>query len=176
MAQCCPYCKKELTVGIGYINRANKLGVPIYCNRVCAGLGRRHNKTVEQKKAEKAEYDREFRRKNAEKLKVQKAASHKLRYDPIKQREYNQKRMPKHVEYCRQPEYKKKKIEYDQQHTAKKNYGEFAECAILIEKIGKVLVERADKSELRTIQGTNNKSKRRKKQWLRLLQNLPQLT
>lgn len=34
----------------------------------------------------------------------------------------------------------------------------------------------ADKAELRTIQGTNNKSKKRKRQWLKLMKILPQLT
>lgn len=171
----CNHCGKNVDKRQCDIDRAKKINAPLYCNKECAGLARRIVITIEQFKANKREYDKIYRLKNHERRKVEKAEYHKANYDPVRQREYNQKRMPLHVEYCRQPKYRAKKVDYDREYRAAKLYGEFAECAILVEKINKMLVQKADKAELRTIQGTNNKSKRRKKQWLRLMKNLPQL-
>jgi hypothetical protein len=44
--------------------------------------------------------------------------------------------MPKHVEYCRQPEYKKKKKDYDRKVRVAE-YGEFAESYELLEELVK---------------------------------------
>lgn len=172
----CSHCGKEIDKPIGAVNRAKSINAPLFCNMVCAGLARRKDITDEQFKANKREYDKEYRAKNRAMLKAKKAAHFKATYDPAKASVERKKNMQRHVEYCRQPEYKAKKVDYDQQYRATKLYGEFAECAILVEKINKTLAQKANKSELRTIQGTNNKSKRRKKQWLRLMKNLPQLT
>ena len=137
---------------------------------------RHKNESIEDFKIRKAEYDRQYREKNKERRAIQKAEYHKKTYDPIKQREYNQKRMPLHIEYCRRPEYRAKKVDYDRVNRAKRFYGEFYECAIIVEQINNKLIQMADKAELRTVQGTNTKSIKRKRQWRRLLKNLPQLT
>lgn len=176
MKHICPHCGIECEKATGLINRANKVGSPIYCSKVCSGLARRSNKSSEQLKAEKAKYDAAYRETNASKLKRQKSERHQRVYDPVKQREYNQNRMPLHIEYCRQTEYRAKKVGYDREYRAKKFYGEFYECAIIVEQINNKLIEMADKAELRTIQGTNTKSLKRKRQWLRLMTNLRQLT
>lgn len=172
----CPHCKKEFEVYIAYLNKANSIGAPRYCGKACSGLARRDNKTKEQKIVEKAAYDLQYRIKNADKLRQRHSDYHKKTYDPAKAAIERKKNMPRHIEYCRKPEYRAKKVGYDQQHRAEKQFGEFAECFILLEQIDKTIASKADKHHLRTIQGTNNKSKRRKKQWLRLLKNLPQLT
>jgi hypothetical protein len=93
----CPYCGKTTPKETGAVVRARKLGAPIYCNRICAGLGRRNNKTTEQKKEEKRLYDIEYRNKNYDRLKIEKAESFKRRYDPEKARIQRKANMHKHV-------------------------------------------------------------------------------
>lgn len=78
-------------------------------------------------KAEKAAYDREYRKKNAARLKEQKAAYFKRTYDPVEAAIKRKKRMPYHVEYCRQPEYKAWKKAYDRKRR-KGKFGPFAEA------------------------------------------------
>lgn len=78
-------------------------------------------------KKAKAAYDREYRRKNKAMLQAKKAAYYQRTYDPIKAAKERKKTMPRHVEYCRRPEYKKKKYAYDRKREAAK-YGEYAEC------------------------------------------------
>ncbi len=170
----CPHCQKEFEVYVAYLNKANSIGAPRYCSKACSGLARRKGITPEQFKANKAAYDKEYRLREGQKEKHR--ASWKKNYNPVKAAEYRKKRMPIHVEYCRQPEYKEKKIVYDREHRAKKLYGEHWESAILIEQINNKLIQMADKADLRQIQGTNSKSQRRKRQWLRMMTNLRQLT
>lgn len=168
----CGNCNKEIFKSTGHFNRSVKLGMGFYCDHKCHQATRKTS--IEDKKAVKRSYDQALRSQPW--YKEYKRSCWKKNYDPIKAAEYRQKRMAYHIEYCRQPEYVAWKKQYDQKHNAQSNYGEYAECAILIEKINNTLIKMADKAELRTIQGTNNKSKRRKKQWLRLMKNLPQLT
>lgn len=131
----CPVCNKKADFDPCRVNRAKKEGLNIYCSRVCSGLGRRNNKTVEQKRAEKAEYDRKYREQNKDMLKQKKALRHRQTYDPIKAAIHRKTRMPYHVEYCRRPEYKAYKKQYDIQYRAKKDYGEFYEAAIIVSQI-----------------------------------------
>ena len=57
----CPACGKKSWRTHSDINRARKLGVPIYCNRKCAGMGHRKKNPKTPRnpnwKAMKAEYD-----------------------------------------------------------------------------------------------------------------------
>ena len=78
-------------------------------------------------KEAKAAYDRTYRKKNRARMKAQKAAYHKRTYDPVKAAKERKKRMPHHVEYCRQPKYKAYKRGYDRQRRANM-FGEFAEA------------------------------------------------
>ena len=101
----CAYCGSEVYKKTGAVNRAIKIGKPLYCNKICAGLGRRKNISVEEKKKLKAEYDREYRKNNREQIKERKAEYFQRTYDPEKERIKRKITMPRHVEYCRRPEY-----------------------------------------------------------------------
>lgn len=78
-------------------------------------------------KKQKADYDREYRRKNAKRLKAKKAAYFQATYDPIAAAIKRKKRMPYHVEYCRQPKYREYKKSYDRKKRESK-FGAFAEA------------------------------------------------
>lgn len=159
----CAYCKKESEKLSGCVNRAKRLGLNIYCSRICSGLGRRVERTEEQKKQIKSEYDKQRRKELHNLISEKKKAFFKKDYteNPEKYRAWRKKRSPKHSEYCRQPEYKKKKVEYDKQHRAKKYYGEYAESFLLIMDISKEYDNRIIKQQ----QGLTNKAKIRKRSW-----------
>ena len=78
-------------------------------------------------KKEKAAYDREYRKKNLAWIKAKKADYFQRTYDPVKAAKERKKRMPEHVEYCRQPKYRAYKRKYDRKRRASK-FGEFAEA------------------------------------------------
>ena len=78
-------------------------------------------------KVAKAAYDREYRKKNREMLRLKKAAYFQRTYDPVKAAVKRKKRMPRHVEYCRQPKYVVKKREYDRVRRAS-IYGPYREA------------------------------------------------
>jgi len=78
-------------------------------------------------KKQKAAYDREYRKKNHSRIKADHAAYHRRTYDPVKAAKDRERRMPKHVEYYRQPWYRAWKREYDRQRRASR-FGEFAEA------------------------------------------------
>lgn len=78
-------------------------------------------------KEQKAAYDREYRKRNAGRIKELKAAYFQRTYDPIKAAVKRKTRAPQHLEYCRQPRYKVWKKEYDRKRRLKK-FGQFAEA------------------------------------------------
>lgn len=162
----CPQCKCEFETRKAYYDKAVNIGAPKYCGRVCAGLGRRSGKSEEQKKKEKAEYDKKYREIDKDIKKQKKANYFQRTYDPAKAAIERKKRMPKHIEYCRQPEYKKKKKEYDEKHRAKQNYGEFWESAIILKHLENIVDSRLAKNENNLI----NKSQKRKRLWKQILQ------
>lgn len=168
----CTHCGKDVEKSTGHYNRSVKLGLRFYCDRKCRGQFKQTS--VEQKKAVKAAYDRNYR--NTEKRKATAKAYNESPAGRAMQKRQREKKKQYHNEYCRQADYVAWKKQYDQVHKAKKHYGEFWECAILTEQINNTLIKMADKAEIRTIQGTNTKSKRRKRQWLKPMKNLPQLT
>lgn len=94
------------------------------------------------KKAIKRYYDILYRKKNRARLKREKAEYFQRTYDPVKAAKERKKKMPKHVEYCRQPWYRKYKQGYDQKYLSQKRYGLFWESAILIRKIQKIVCQR----------------------------------
>lgn len=162
----CNYCGQECEKHLGHYNRSTSIGAPLYCNQTCAGLGRRSNKTIEQRKAEKAQYDIDYRNKNLETKKIKAHEYFKRTYDPHKAAIVRKERMPKHIEYCRQPKYKKWKVEYDKRYHAKKEFGEFAEVHLILVELEKEL----DTKQIKYDNGLINKAQKRKRQWKNLQQ------
>jgi hypothetical protein len=138
----CDYCGKPGFKKLGDLNRALKSrSGKVYCNQKCFGLDKRTDLSTKEQKEKKRLYDIEYRKKNSSKIKKRKAEYFQKTYDPEKAAIERKKRMPYHVEYCRQPEYKAKKHEYDIPHRYKKIYGEFWECMMLVRDIHREVIK-----------------------------------
>lgn len=158
----CLSCKEKSLKSAGHFNRAIKLGLNLFCNRKCAGLHKRKNIPRELKKRLKSIYDAEYRTKNKEMLKSKKRDYFQKVYkeNPEKFCLIRQKKMPLHVQYCRNPEYKKKKAQYDRELRSK-SYGEFAESHVLLIEIENEIKKRISNYEIRIKNGTLNKAQQR---------------
>lgn len=161
----CAYCGTSGLKEAGAINRANAKSARLFCNRTCTGLARRVERTDAEKKALKAAYDAKHREQNRERLKAEKAAYFRRTYNPVKAAEVRKARMPYHVEYCRRPEYRKWKAEYDRKHLAQKQYGPFAEAALLISDLEREILSRTTRYDIALANGTLNKKLRRRREY-----------
>ena len=162
----CPHCGKELERKQGYINRALKLGVPIYCSRVCSGLARRVERTEEEKKKIKSDYDKArlngpLRDRILEE-KRQYAKTPTGRAVQKRQRE-KPERKKYQAEFIKKSDYVKWKHDYDQKYHAQKNYGEFWEAALVLKTIEEVILP--ERYDAKIQNGLLNKSTKRKRQW-----------
>jgi hypothetical protein len=103
---------------------------------------------MSDRKKQKAAYDREYRKHNKERIRAKKAAYHKRTYDPVEAAKERRKRAPQHLEYCRQPNYKEWKRDYDKRRRDSK-FGEFAEAyeafKALIREIRKQMPDRFER-------------------------------
>lgn len=164
----CAHCNKPHGKCTGAINHAIKTGSPLYCNRTCAGLGRRKHKTQEQKIEEKRLYDIAYRERNLQKIKDRKVAYFRATYDPVKAAIQRQKTMPRHVAYCRRPEYKQYKSEFDRDKRASE-YADFAETYRLLLDLEKEIRSRATQYERLVARGyfTKQAIKQRRERWER---------
>lgn len=160
----CAWCGEDGQQEAGAVNRAHRRGAKLYCSRKCSGLGRRKNKTDAEKKLAKRLYDMEYRRKNRDLLKAKKAAYHKRVYDPTEAAIKRRARRKEHAEYCRRPEYKVWKRSYDRRYRAKKQYGEFWESYLLFQDIETEVLLRMPRQQVAYINGTTNKSQKRKRE------------
>jgi hypothetical protein len=165
----CPQCSIAFDRNASHVNRSMKNGAPLYCGMACAGLARRvEPKTDEQKRAAKAEYDRNRRAEKGIELRAKKMAAyyadHKRNLAHAK--EYRKIRMPKHVEYCRRPEYKSYKHEYDIKRNSQE-YADFAEAWRLLIELEKEIRSQASAYERRVANGYYLRSaqKRRRELW-----------
>lgn len=118
-----------------------------FCSQRCAGFARRKPKLPKaQRAALKAEYDRNYRKMNAARLKREKAAWFQRNYDPEKQRKKNAARMPEHVVYCRKyyadPKRKAHKVRYDQTRRGLLSYGEWNEAWRLLLRLERAIRKR----------------------------------
>lgn len=165
MTLICPVCGATFERCSSHVNRSLKRGDNLYCGQACAGLARR--KSVEHKKETKRLYDANRRQTHKDILKVQKAAWFKRTYNPEKQRAYNQAHMQHHVAYCRRPEYKEYKREYDARRRAELQYGEFGEAFMLLLKLEREVAEREEKHVIAAINGTLNKKQTRRRDYER---------
>ena len=162
----CAYCGAFASKAAGHVNRARERGLNLYCDRTCAGLGRRKPpKSDAQKRADKAAYDAEYRAKNRWSLKVKKAAYYAANFDREKEREYRKRTMPRHVEYRRRPEYRVKKKAHDRVHRSKKFYGPLWEAFLLTQDIRNAVLERATDYDIRLSKGGLAKSQKRKRDY-----------
>lgn len=167
----CAHCSKRVTQPTSAIKRALRIGAKLYCDRVCAGLGRRTFKTKAQKVSEKRMYDMEYRRKNRKALKAKKRAYFERVYDPVKAAAVRKTRMHLHVAYCQDPAYRRWKRGYDREYRAQKLYGPFAESFLLLQKIEREVSTRMTRYEVYQANGTLNKTLRRKRDYARLVGN-----
>lgn len=159
----CAFCGNPVKQPAGAINRAVKRGLPIYCDRECAGMARRAPMTMSMRKQQKREYDIAYRAMHADRLKAQKAKHYQLTRDPEKERAVRKARMHLHVAYCRRPEYREWKKQYDKQRKAKQNFGEFAEAALVLESIESEIDARATRYEVGLQNKTINKAQTRRR-------------
>lgn len=159
----CAHCGSQTDKPAGHVNRARANGMKLFCSRKCFGLDRRKHKTAAQKKEEKRRYDIEYRAKNLETIKAKKKAYFQRTYDRKAAAEYRKQRMHLHVEYCRRPEYRAWKREYDRKYRAKE-FGAFAEAYMLTLDLNREIKERTSRHEVKYQNGATNKAQRRKRQ------------
>jgi hypothetical protein len=158
----CAHCGKTADKAAGHVNRALERGLNLYCNRRCFGLGRRKHKTKAQKREEKRLYDIEYRNSSPT-LKARRRAYHLRTYDPTEAAKERKKRMPRHVEYCRQPWYKEWKKEYDRKYRAKE-FGAFAEAYNLTLELNREIKRRFNHGKIKYENGCTNKAQRRERE------------
>jgi hypothetical protein len=174
----CDYCGKTTEKERGHYNRARRLGLGCYCDRKCAGLGRREYSSPQEKKDIIATYDafiREFNKDEDPELEyLQRAVYFQWDYQrhPEKYRKIRQERMSAHVEYCRQPEYREYKKKYDEQYCAKKNYGEYWEAAIVLKQLENIIPHRLADKEKKIYKKSTTKRKRLWQKMLKQTKNL----
>lgn len=150
----CGFCKKSFQA------RSNR---DQYCDRTCAGLGRRKNRTNKEKKAIKKEYDKQYRKNNQELIKKKKAAYHQKTYSQEAAKEM--RGTPKYQKYRKgylkdymTPEKVKEKAEYDQERRAKLHYGEYWETSLALVQLQKVTRSKISPYESRKERGLLNKT------------------
>lgn len=163
-APACALCGGLVHQSTSAINRAAREGRPIYCGRKCAGLARRNLMQPAEKKELKRLYDARRRQELRDQLREKKREYHKRTYDPAKAAAHRKTRMPRHIEYCRRPEYREWKSAYDQQRRAKIMFGEFADAALLLMQVESEIERRATRQEIAQTNGTYNKAQRRKRE------------
>ena len=161
----CFTCQTQFKRENGEANRTLRKTGYLFCSKTCSGIHRRSLKTTEQKKYEKAEYDRKYRLENKESIKAKKAEYFSRTYDPVAAKEKRKEKKHRHAEYCRSPRYKAYKKKYDQIYRAKKEYGEFWESAVLLNDLEQEIYSRADFTERATLKGTLNKRQTRKRNY-----------
>ena len=160
----CHQCAKPFDKAAGAFNRSKRIGASHYCTRACAGLAKRlaNPPTPEQRKAAKAAYDLEYRARNAEALRTRRHEYFRRTYDPAEAKQYRAARMHLHIEYCRRPEYKAWKAQYDRNHRAKE-YGPFSDAFLLLQDVENEIASQATKYEIALTNGTINKAQSRRR-------------
>lgn len=169
----CAHCGSTVLKEAGLVNRASKRGMRVFCGRECSGLGRRlvNPPSAAERKAAKADYDKKRREVLGEQLRAKKRAAYiaSLERDEQKvraaQKANRDARKQSHAEYCRRPEYRKWKSEYDKKYLARKQYGSFGEAAIILNKLISEINSRVSRTEIYRQNGTLNKWTQRRRQY-----------
>lgn len=173
IAVVCAHCGKLTDKAAGHVNRTRAVGGKLFCDRACFGLDRRKHKTVTAKRAEKREYDAEYRQRNRAMLKEKKADYFRRTYDADVARAYRKARMGLHVAYCQREEYKRWKSDYDRRYRARE-YGDFADAFMLVLDIDNEVDARMSDYEVRMANGTINKAMQRRREHARTFGREPQ--
>lgn len=163
----CARCGIEFACLTGRVNRARAIGAPLYCGRACVGLARRlaNPPTETARKETKRLYDEKRRAAKYDEICAAKRAyyhSNRARILP-KQAVYRKAHMHRHIEYCRRPEYKAWKVEYDRHYSARQSFGEFADAFLLLQDIENEVAARATRYEIYSANGTLNKAQTRRR-------------
>ena len=164
VAALCRYCGAVVQQPQGSIRRALREGKPLYCDRACSGAARRV--PPDRKKEAKRIYDAQRRVDKATELRAQRAAYYQRTRDPARERERRLANMDRHIEYCRQPEYRAYKADYDRRRCADE-YGEYAEAYLLLLDLEQEIPSRATAYERRKARGyyTRAAQQRRRELW-----------
>jgi hypothetical protein len=158
----CAHCGRAAEKSSGEVNRARKVGLRLYCGRRCSGLGRRKHIPKSALVYRKKLYDQEYRAKNLETIKAKKRDYNARTYDPEKARIERKAKMPRHIEYCRRPEYKRWKSEYDRKRRDAA-FGPFAEAARLCIDLNREIKGRMTTHEIKWQNRTTNKAQFRRR-------------
>lgn len=167
----CPICKREVNKDASAYHRAKKYDLNMYCGRECAGIARRTNKSIIQKKKEKREYDKKYRSLNKGKRRKQNSEWFQRTYDPVAAAIKRKENMHRHIEYCRQPKYKAKKKIYDRKRRAINQFGSFWESHIALLDLDNAIKEMASKYEISIQNQTYNKKQKRRREYENLNSN-----
>lgn len=161
----CNHCGMPINKKSSAINRAEKIGAPMYCNKTCFGLSRRNKnpQSESEKKEAKRIYDANRRIQKAEEIRAKKRAYYAANHDREKERISRKKRMPLHVLYCQRPEYVEYKKQYDRERIAKMFFGEFADAALILQDVEKEIAAKATRYEVYLTNGTINKALMRRR-------------
>lgn len=165
----CAHCGNPHGRTTGEINRARSAGFRLFCSRKCFGLDRRIYKPKSQKVEEKRLYDIAYREKNIDSIKARKREYFKQTYDPKAAAIVRKGRMAEHIEYCRRPEYRTWKRQYDQQYRARNDYGPFWESGMLLAELSNEIEQRSTFYERAVAKGNLNKSLQRKRDYEKLI-------
>ena len=161
----CGSCGAVVRQSQGSINRALREGKPLYCDRACAGKARQVSAGF--KKRRKAQYDARRRIELAAEISAQKRDYYQRTRNPEKERERRRVNMARHVEYCRQPEYKARKSDYDRERRAEE-YGPYGDAYLLLLDLEREIRSRATSYERLKARGyyTRAAQQRRRELWL----------
>lgn len=124
------------------------------------------------KKRRKSDYDARRRIEKGAELRAQKRDYYQRTRNPEKERERRQAGMARHVEYCRRPEYKAAKADYDSARRAQE-YGPYADAYLLLLDLEREIRSRATSYERRKARGyyTRDAQQRRRQLWLTTSRN-----
>ena len=190
----CPQCGAERLKENAEINRAARKGVPLYCGRACANVGRRTRFDAEgnhlspsewakraDAKAAKAEYDRERRARLGEALRKEKRDAYYRNHEENlrKQAIVREQRRQRHAENPEEgeayravmkalrerPEWKRHKRDYDRRYRAKRMYGDFGGAHVALMELSDEINARTTFTERAISKGTLNKSQQRRREW-----------
>lgn len=162
----CSHCGKDAEKHTGHVNRVLQMGNKLYCDKTCAGLGRRVERTIEEKKRIKSEYDKQRTDRHELWFLLWRAFEFRVDYEenPEKYKKERQRKYKKHLEYLQTDKYKEWKRKYDIKYLAKKEYGIYWESAILLKELEEHLLKiRPDGIKFQM--GIVNKKQKRQRLW-----------